>query len=108
MPEPFFYTGPEGTVPALRDARNLPVGVVRPGDIREFETVPGPSWVPVAGNEDHLGHLAAQRETPAPEPAPEDRTEDETPPGPQPAAPAVIAQPGTPDAGEPGMTPQEG
>lgn len=103
MAEPYFYAGPEGITPALRDAQNAPVGLVRPGDIREFEAAPSPSWVPVSGNEDHLGHLAAQRETPAPEPAPEDRTEDESPQGPQPAAPAVIAQPETPDT-----TPQEG
>jgi len=40
----FRYTGPPGSYPMLRDATGLQVGPVTPGDIREFDAAPDPSW----------------------------------------------------------------
>jgi hypothetical protein len=60
MPD-HFYAGPPGRAVGLRDAENLPVGDVEPGDVRPFAEPPSPEWLPVEGNEDHAA-LAAGRD----------------------------------------------
>jgi hypothetical protein len=60
MPD-HFYAGPPGRAVGLRDAENLPVGDVEPGDVRPFTEAPSPEWLPVDGNEDHAA-LAAGRD----------------------------------------------
>ena len=82
-PEPRYY--PEG-----RDASGRHLGNVEPGDIRILDDPPADGqWTPVIaphsdGDEDRGGTGSDQ------DPAAEQH--DETPPGPQPAAPAVIPQ----------------
>jgi hypothetical protein len=63
MPD-HFYTGHAGTYPHHRDARDLPIGYVEPGDIRDLD-LDEPldhHWVPVSEGEDLLALLLAQRE----------------------------------------------
>lgn len=75
MPE-HFYAGPSaGHYPMGRDAQGLPIGAVEPGDIRDLDDAPDPSWLPRDGNEELLALLLAQRE-----PADEDRSGEEAAP----------------------------
>ena len=88
----FVFAGPYPTTyPETRDVNGANLGTVEPGDIRIFDDPPADGWwVPEIPPRDGDG----EGETPGPG-AEGDAGEpgDETPPGPQPAAPAVI--PGT-------------
>ena len=96
MPD-FVYTGSPGMYPMLRDARDVPVGAVAPGDIRELDEAPGTSWTPLdPGVQEHIEALQQITEAPdgiePPAPAPE---------------PAADPEPGQQDDNEAGLSGSE-
>lgn len=75
----FVFTGLVSTTyPETRDAQDRPLGLVEPGDEREFDTAPDHQWAPADGQDESAPE-------PEPEPAPEPAAD-----GPQPAPPAII------------------
>jgi len=81
--------------PMLRDARDIPVGAVAPGDIRELDEAPDTSWTPLdPGVQEHIEALQQITEAP-------DGIE---PPAPEPAA---DPEPGQQDDNEAGLSGSE-
>ena len=79
MPD-FVYTGSPGMYPMLRDARDVPVGAVAPGDIRELDEAPGTSWTPLdPGVQEHIEALQQITEDATP-----DGSSEEDQPDPEP------------------------
>jgi hypothetical protein len=83
--------------PETRDALNHPLGLVEPGDEREFEQPPDHLWVPAGdgsggdggeGTEPSGDSAAGNQDGTGEETAPP--AQPETPAGPVPAPPAVI------------------
>lgn len=111
MPE-HFYTGPSsGHYPMGRDASGLLLGAVEPGDVRDLNEAPDPSWLPRAGNEELLAALLEAREEPAGELEDSDGSGEDAPAGelPQrtprrkrPAAEDTATLPDTATAGDSG------
>jgi hypothetical protein len=62
MSEPHLYTGHRGMYPHDRDARDLPLGLLSPGDVRELDEPLDQHWVPLEGNEELRALLLAQLE----------------------------------------------
>ena len=80
MPD-FVYTGSPGMYPMLRDARDIPVGTVAPGDVRDLDEAPDTAWVPLdPGVQEHIEAL-------------QQITEDATPDGSEPPEPEPAADP---------------
>ena len=90
----FTYCGASsGMYPMLRDAYDVPVGTVKPGDVLEFDQAPDADWQPYESGSE-----------PAPEPAAEpaaDTIQDSSGDQPDP-------QPGTQDDNEAGTGQEEG
>lgn len=93
----FTYVGPgERVYPEDRDVNGAHLGLVKPGDIRIFDDPPADGWwvpeIPPRDEGEGEGESGAS-ETPDPGAegdAGDPEPHDETPPGPQPAQPAVI------------------
>lgn len=62
MSEPHLYTGQPGIYGHDRDARNLPLGLVSPGDVRELNEPLDHHWLPLEGNEELQASLVERRE----------------------------------------------
>lgn len=90
---PFRFCAPSAyDYPASRDTKGVPLGTVQPGDVRDLDEAIDRWWAPSDGDEDRGQGYESQDsseeggaedgEDAAPEPS-----------GPQPAPPAVIANP---------------
>ncbi len=105
MPD-FVYTGSPGMYPMLRDARDIPVGTVAPGDVRDLDEAPDTAWVPLdPGLQEHIEALQqitedADGSEPTAEPAADGSSE--TPPDPEPEPTADTSEQDDNEAGQPG------
>lgn len=94
--QPLVHTrSVEWYYPASRDAKGQPLGIVQPGDVREFEEPPDRSWEPAT--DELVARMRAVRDAQAALEAPADAGQGSSgPTGTPAAARPASTPPGTP------------